>query len=259
MTAFLRSAESVTLPPARIDRSSPVPLHHQVATWLEGLIVDQTLLDGARLTNEIDLAAELGVSRPTMRRALAHLVGRGLLVRRRGVGTTVRTPPVGRAPTLRSMHQDIVDRGATPRTTVLVCEPRPAEGMVAEALGVAPETSVTWIERVRHADEEPVAILHNAIPADVARLDGTDLETHGLYDLLGRARCVPHTARDVLSARAATAAEARLLGEPRRAPLLVVHRTTWNARGRAVEYAVHHFRARTHRVETTIGALGGAI
>ena len=83
--------------PIRVDRSSPVPLYFQVAQHLEQMIESGELPMGTRLENEIDLADQLGLSRPTMRRAIEYLVGRGLLVRKRGIGTRAATAAEARA------------------------------------------------------------------------------------------------------------------------------------------------------------------
>ena len=64
----------VTLESLPLDRNSPVPLYFQVAQGMERAIATGVLPAGARLENEIDLAARLGVSRPTMRRAIQRLI-----------------------------------------------------------------------------------------------------------------------------------------------------------------------------------------
>lgn len=75
-----------------LDRTSPVPLYFQLAQELERRIREGELPPGTRLENEILLADRLGLSRPTLRRAIEYLVDQGLLVRKRGVGTQVVTP-----------------------------------------------------------------------------------------------------------------------------------------------------------------------
>ena len=75
--------------PVTIDRGSPIPLYHQLAEQLTASIEDGRLKPGDPFENELALADRLDLSRPTVRRAIAELVSRGLLVRRRGVGTTV--------------------------------------------------------------------------------------------------------------------------------------------------------------------------
>ena len=63
-----------------LDRGSPVPLYFQVATQLEEMIESGEMPVGGRLANEVELADRLGVSRPTMRRAIQYLVERGYLL-----------------------------------------------------------------------------------------------------------------------------------------------------------------------------------
>ena len=75
--------------PVVIDRTSPVPLYHQLAEQLTDAVEGGQLKPGDQFENEMALAERLELSRPTVRRAIAELVDRGLLVRRRGVGTTV--------------------------------------------------------------------------------------------------------------------------------------------------------------------------
>src|ERR1700742_1150111 len=72
-----------------IDRSGPIPLYYQLASRIESAIVDGTIPAGSRIDNEVGLGERLGVSRPTVRRAIQELVDKGLLVRRRGIGTQV--------------------------------------------------------------------------------------------------------------------------------------------------------------------------
>lgn len=73
----------------RIDASSPVPLYHQVELGLLHLVRSRGLEEGGVLPSELELAAEFGVARLTVRRAIERLVHQGVLVRRRGVGTFV--------------------------------------------------------------------------------------------------------------------------------------------------------------------------
>ncbi len=90
-----------------LDRSSPVPLYFQVAQRLEKMIESGQLAPGARLENEIALAEQLGLSRPTMRQAIQYLVDKGLLSRKRGVGTQVVNTRVRRSVELTSLYDDL--------------------------------------------------------------------------------------------------------------------------------------------------------
>jgi len=242
------------LSPVKVDRTSPVPLYFQVATRLQELIEKGEIGVGARIENEVDLAERLGVSRPTTRRAIQYLVERGMLVRRRGVGTQVVHPKVRRPVELSSLYDDLVNADRTPRTEVLDLRVIPAPADIAAALEIAPGTEVTWIERLRYAGGEPLALMHNAIPLGLLPLTEQDLAQQGLYELLRRAGYVPRIATQVIGARSATAAEARTLQEKRGASLLTMTRTAWDAGGRVLEYGSHLYRASRYSFELNLSA-----
>ena len=240
------------VPDVSLDRTSPVPLYYQVATRLQQQIEDGSMPVGSRLENEVELADRLGVSRPTMRRAISYLVERGMLIRKRGVGTQVVHPKVRRPVELTSLYDDLLKSGQEPRTEIREIEIRPATDVVAEALGIAFGTEVTWIERLRYAGDEPLAIMHNAVPLDVLPLRREDLERSGLYDLLRSAGHVPRMANQIVGAKNATSAEGKILGESRGAPLLTMTRTAWDEGGRAVEYGSHLYRASRYSFELNL-------
>src|ERR1700712_4164090 len=134
--------------PVEVDRTSPVPLYFQVATRLQELIEQGEIGVGARIENEVDLAERLGVSRPTTRRAIQYLVERGMLIRKRGVGTQVVHPKVRRPVELSSLYDDLVNSDRRQRTDVLDLRVVPATPEVATALEIEAGTEVTWIERL---------------------------------------------------------------------------------------------------------------
>ena len=244
--------ETGSVPDVALDRSSPVPLYYQVASRLQELIESGELAVGSKLPNEVDLAERLGVSRPTMRHAINYLVERGMLTRKRGVGTQIVHRKVRRPVELSSLYDDLVNSGQQPRTEIRSFDIRPAPDHVAEALGVPEGTEVSWFERLRYAGGEPLAIMQNAVPVDVLTLTEADLEKRGLYELLRAAGHIPRMANQVVGARAATAAEARLLGDPRGAPMLTMTRTAWDAAGRAVEFGSHLYRASRYSFEISL-------
>jgi DNA-binding GntR family transcriptional regulator len=248
------SAAGVPVRPVEVDRTSPVPLYYQVATRLQELIEKGEIGVGARIENEVDLAERLGVSRPTTRRAIQYLVERGMLVRKRGVGTQVVHPKVRRPVELSSLYDDLVAGDRAPRTEVLELKVVPASDVIATALALPPGTPVTWIERLRYAGGEPLALMHNAIPLDLLTLTREDLAARGLYEILRRSGLTPRIATQVIGARSATAAEARTLDEKRGASLLTMTRTAWDDRGRALEYGSHLYRASRYSFELNLSA-----
>ncbi|MFD2010407.1 GntR family transcriptional regulator [Streptomyces narbonensis] len=235
-----------------MDRTSPVPLYFQLARQLEAAVENGTLPPGSLLGNEIELATRLGLSRPTVRQAIQSLVDKGLLVRRRGVGTQVVHSRVRRPLELSSLYDDLEAAGRRPGTRVLANRLEPATAPVAAALGVPEGSDVHYLERLRTAYGEPMAYLRNHLPAGLLGPDEPDtgrLETTGLYRMLRSAALTLHSARQSIGARAATAEEAALLDERAGAPLLTMERTTYDDTGRAVEHGSHLYRAGRYSFE----------
>ncbi|MFB9390252.1 GntR family transcriptional regulator [Streptomyces coeruleoprunus] len=232
-----------------MDRTSPVPLYFQLSQQLEAAIENGALTPGSLLGNEIDLANRLGLSRPTVRQAIQALVDKGLLVRRRGVGTQVVHSQVKRPLELSSLYDDLEAAGQRPATAVLAHRLEPASAQVAAALGVPEGSDVQYVERLRSAHDEPVALLRNHLPTGLLDLDAARLEATGLYRLMRGAGITLHSARQSIGARAATGPEAEVLGEPEGAPLLTMERTTYDDTGRPVEFGSHSYRASRYAFE----------
>ena len=238
--------------PIRVDRNSPVPLYFQVAQHLEHMIESGELPMGTRLENEIDLADQLGLSRQTMRRAIEYLVGRGLLLRKRGIGTQVVHAKVTREVELTSLYDDLAKTGRDPSTTVVSFSAEPAPDALAAELGLAAGTPVYVFERLRFAGAEPLALMRNHVPEHLMRLSAADLEAQGLYNLFRANGISMRIAKQSIGARAATAAEARALGERKGAPLLTMERSAYDEQGRAVEHGRHVYRASRYSFDLTL-------
>ncbi|MES4890725.1 GntR family transcriptional regulator [Streptomyces sp. NPDC096012] len=226
-----------------LDRTSPVPLYHQFAQQLEAAIGRGALTPGSLLGNEVDLSARLGLSRPTVRQAIRCLVDKGLLVRRRGVGTQVVHSRVRRPLELSSLYDDLESAGQGPTTRVLRNERIPATADVAAALGLTEGAEVTVLERMRRTHGRPVALLCNHLPAPLLELATPRLESTGLYRMMRTAGVTLHSARQSIGARGATAGEAALLDEEEGAALLTMRRIAYDVSGRPVEYGSHVYRA----------------
>lgn len=239
-------------PLIRIDRSSPVPLYFQVAERLEELIETGRLVPGMRLENEIALADQLGLSRPTMRQAIQYLVDKGLLVRKRGVGTQIVHARVRRTLELSSLYDDLQRTHQKPRSDVLGLDEIAAPDEVAVALTVPPGSPVLSIERLRYAGDEPLAIMRNYLPAGLLQISAEQLAAGGLYQRMRAAGIQLRLAEQTIGARRATAGEAKLLGEPRGAPLLTMVRTAYDDAGTAVEHGVHAYRPSLYSFELTL-------
>ncbi|MDQ7809300.1 GntR family transcriptional regulator [Amycolatopsis sp. A133] len=226
-----------------LDPGSPEPLYFQVSRQLHAAIEDGRLPAGARLGNEVDLAASLRLSRPTVRQAIQTLVNQGLLVRRRGIGTQVVRTKVARPLRLSSLFDDLAGLGGKPESAVLVNRVEEAGAEAAELLEAPGLTHVRRLKRLRSTDGEPLALMNNYLPDGVLDANDDELRERGLYQLLRSAGVRLHAAEQHIGARLATEEDAELLQEAPGAALLTMQRTTYDDTGRVVEYGWHVYRA----------------
>ena len=246
-------------PPVRelditLERNSPVPLYYQLAQSIEHAINTGALAPGDRLENELSLTSRLGLSRPTARQAIQELVKKGLLVRKRGVGTQVVRSQFRRTEALSSLNDDIIKAGQLPSTRLLeFCVGSLDEQDVRDAIDAAAvhETEFIKIRRLRLADEMPLAILTNYLPARF-ELTEEDLRTKSLYACLRSLGVNLKIAHQQISARLMTEEEAELLDEETPAACLTVDRLAYDDVGRFVEFGRHMYHAAHYSIQSSL-------
>ena len=226
-----------------IDRGSPVPLYFQLAQYFETAVKSGALKAGDRLENEVELATRLGLSRPTVRQAFLYLANKGMVIRKRGTGTVVAKAPIDRDVELTSLFDDLSAAGRAPSTVVVKNEVGHASDAVAQALALPQRALIIWLERVRFADGEPIALMRNFLPAGLVHLSTDMLAEHGLYELLRASGIRLGSATQRMSAKNASPTEARALKETRGAALLTMERIAYDESGRPVEFGQHVYRA----------------
>jgi len=163
-----------------------LPLYRRIEAELRQRIRDGDLRPGAQVATEPELMAEYGVSRATVRQALAGLVAGGLLEIRRGLGTYVSARrfehTIGG---FYSFSREIERHGLKPGTRVLDLRTMPAPDDVAEALGVPAGTLVVALRRLRLAGSDPLVVETSHLPAArFAGLETIDFSAVRLYDTL---------------------------------------------------------------------------
>ncbi len=239
-------------PEVVVNRSSPVPLYFQVAEQIEGAIQGGQLAPGDRIANEVALADQLGLSRPTVRQAIQTLVDKGLLVRKRGVGTQVVNAPIRRTVELTSLYDDLTRSGLQPTTTVLGLELTHADEHARQRLNVSATEPVWRLDRLRAIKGEPLALMCNIVPVAITDLERVDLEHTGLYEHFRAQAINLRVAHQVIGARTVDSREAKLLGGRKGDPVLTMERTSYDDKGRAVEYGLHLYRPDRYAYETTL-------
>jgi len=237
--------------PVTIDRSSPVPLYHQLAQQLSRAVADGDLQPGDPFENEIAVAERLHLSRPTVRRAIQELVDQGLLIRRRGLGTTVSNRKVHRRAELTSLYDDLERAGQKPRTELLDLATGEDE-RVASGLDLEPGTPLLHVVRLRYAGDRPLAMMHNWLPPAYGDITADELTSGGLYEALRRRGGKPVVAQQSFGARMPTAGERRHLDMKPSQPLLTMTRIAFDAAGLGVEFGDHSYRASDYTVDLMV-------
>jgi len=169
--------------PVNLDRNSPVLLWMQLAQDLRRRLAEGEF--DQRFPSEKDCAIEYGVSRQTVREALRRIEADGLLVRTRG-SRTILSQPEFEQPlhAMYSLSRSLQSQGANERSKVLAIRQIPADQSCDE-LGIERGKPVIYLERLRFADEEPLAVMRSWLPSDIGgQLVEADLESGSLYDLL---------------------------------------------------------------------------
>lgn len=249
--------------PPKIVRGPGSIAHRQIEDWLAEEIAAGRLAPGDRLPTEHELAAWLGVSRMTLRHALAALAQRGLVTRtvgRKG-GTFVAAPKLEQDLTvLAGFSQQLRRYGLVAGARVLAAAQVPATATAAAALDIAQGDPVYQVRRLRLADGEPILLEDSLFPAERCpqlldyRLDGS------LYDLLDEKYGQrPHRARESLEPVTAGVREAEALHVPEGAPLMLVERTAYARSGVPLEFARDLFRGDRTRVVVWTAELAGEL
>ena len=238
--------------PVEIDRSSPVPLYHQLAEQLGQAIADGRLKPGDPFENEMSVAERLQLSRPTVRRAIQELVDQGLLVRRRGLGTTVANRKVHRKFQLSSLYDELVRDGRKPTTVVLD---------LAEQTQRARGRRSGPARRTRRCCTSPGSGSPTASRSPSCRtgcrrhtrdLTREELERDGLYATLRTRGARPVVAQQFIGARMPTTTERNRLDMPRSQPVLTMMRTAFDASGQAIEFGDHCYRASDYTIDLMV-------
>ncbi|MFI7098421.1 GntR family transcriptional regulator [Streptomyces sp. NPDC050161] len=219
--------------------------HQQIAETLRQAVTAGTHPVGSALPSEAELAAAHGVSRGTVRQALAALQAEGLIGSRQGARHLVlSTAPSQSFTELRSFAQWARAGGRTPGGLVLETARGTADGEEAALLQVLPGAAVLRVLRRRTLDGEPVLLERTvyahwvadaveALPADCESVTQALLDSPGLVCAHGEHH---------IDAVAAGTVDARELRVRRGSPLLRVRRTTTTADGRPVETSDDRYR-----------------
>jgi GntR family transcriptional regulator, nutrient-sensing system regulator len=225
------------------DRPAAEPKYYAVKRHLLDFI--GSLEAGAPVPTERELAERMQTSRTTVRQALGELVAEGRLVRRQGSGTYVAEPKITWPLYLASFTEQVRASGFSPSAEVLATQRIAAgTGEVAQQLHLSPRGTVHRIERLRLADNWPIAVETSWLPAErfpnLTRL----IRNHGsLHALLAERYGIGIRAGDeTIETAPATPREAGPLRVDVGTPMLVVSRQNFDSDRVPVEFGRTWFR-----------------
>ncbi|MEV4737682.1 MULTISPECIES: GntR family transcriptional regulator [unclassified Microbacterium] len=199
--------------------------------------IAQSMSPHDALASERELMAIHGVSRMTVRKAIATLVDEGRVYNVHGSGTYVGSADIfSKTPKLTSFTEDMISRGSVPSSRVLELARVDAPDAVAAALGLPAKAATTHIRRLRLADDVPIAIEDVYVPLAVLAIESLNLGA-SLYEQLRGAGHDVYRAEQEIKAITLTEQEGELLEVAPGDAALAVTRVSSSRRGQLVEFA----------------------
>ncbi len=233
-----------------------IPNYYRLETHLRESIRSGALKPGDPVPPESQLCQQFSVSRTTVRHALARLVFEGLIERHRGRGSFVAEPRLEHSKPFLSFEEEMRARGATTGIKLLDMRTEPAEGKIAEQLGLAEGAAVVVLERLRFVNGQVVGYEIRYLPKRVGDALTSD-EIHGqpLVPAIRRILGKPRT-RLSLNVTASTVRrnEARVLETKVGAPVLVREHTWYYEPEGPMQYGKSIFRGDRYQMSVDFTA-----
>jgi GntR family transcriptional regulator len=232
-----------------LNKQSPVPLYLQLKKLLEAQVANGELPPHGRVPSERELSEQYDISRMTARQALIELIQEGRLYTSRGKGTFVAEPKIRQSvQALTSFTEDMRARGFTPTTRLVRLERTAASGMLATRLRIAEGMPVVCVERLRLADDEPVALETACLAFEGAERLLTMVLEGSLYAILrDHFSIIPCEAIQEFEAILARPRERALLHLSEGGPVLRIQRTTFDSEQRPFEFVQSIYRGDRYR------------
>jgi len=233
----------------------------RVANAIRDQIHSGRLPRGSRFCSEVELAKQIGISRPTLREATRILAREGLIEIRHGAGTFVSEGyghVTGSLDSMTSMSTVIREFGAEPQVRALKIRREGADADVSKALGIAEGSPVAAIERVRLMGNRPLAIAQEYIMLVDAERDFPTIKTFdgkSIYHFMAT-KLKLHMAHSETSLTAVLAnkKQARLLNLKERDPLLCMREIHFDADMKRTFYSINYHN--TAVIDFTLVRLG---
>lgn len=227
-----------------IDKYSPLPLYYQIEEAIKGRIDKGELTEGEMIPSEREYAESYGISRMTVRQAITNLVNDGYLTRRKGKGTFVANKKIEQKLIgLTSFTEDMLARGLAPSTKLLDFQLNEADEKTASRLGIRTGDTIYEFQRVRLADQIPMAFETTYLSADLIKGLNPEIVQGSLYQYVEEELGLSiDYATQELEASVAREAECEVLGIAKGSPVLFIRRYSYLSNGQPLELVQSIYR-----------------
>jgi GntR family transcriptional regulator len=233
-----------------LDRSSGIPLYHQIQRQLMDQIRSGALRQSDAMPPVQEIAAQYGVSLMTARQAVRSLCDLGLTYSKQGKGTFIaKTKLEKNFRQVLSFTEEMRTRGTTPKSRVLSLRVQPAPAEVRKALSLNSGEKVVRLHRVRYGDGVPLGIECSCLPLSLCPTLVRDYDTaSSLYRALELHGVYLMTASEVVEVGRASAEDAKLLRIAPRSPVFLFTRISFLEDGKPVEFVKSTYRGDRYKI-----------
>ena len=225
-----------------------IPYYYQIANLLRGKIENGELIAGIKLPKELDLSKHFGVSRVTLRQALAILEKEGLVTRERRKGTFVNRGGV-KSKMIQLTGVVWEENAGGEEMRIISIEDVDASSRLQKFFGLDVGEKLTRVQRLRMTEKTPLCYVMNYLPEKLAKdIPHEDIRTRSMLHILkSRLRIPLGKIQQTLEARVADSEVADRLSIGVLAPVLYVETFVHSKSGEPVEFSQIYYRGDQHR------------
>lgn len=237
----------------RLTRNSPTPLYEQLKNVIEQQILAGNMEPGEQIPSERELCTQFGVSRVTVRQAVALAVNEGLLHRTHGRGTFVADHDQVVEQSLsemQSFHDSWSKQGGIASTRILKAENLPNDLYLSRLLNIKMQERIVNLQLLGSGNQSPVVYYNSYFSHDIGNRmveraesaveQGLSFSTLDLYRK-GETHCPTHV-EQTFESMTADRGIAEILQVDPGFPVLLVTSIIYQG-DHSLEYKISYYRA----------------
>lgn len=228
----------------KLDKSSPLPLYLQLAEIIENAIRSCLYPQGSKIPTEQQLMETYSVSRVTVRQTMQHLIAKGIIVRKQGIGTFVNSRVISQnMDDIMGFYLSLLNKGGKLDTKILSYNIVSPDSEVQDNLQLYNQEMVLKFIRKLVIEETLSVIDEVYVPAGIAKQwSREEVLYKGSLQLIQDKSGITLN-NSVLKIRAsfATSEIGELLKIKKGSPLLELRRLTYSTVQKPVDYTIFYF------------------